>query len=430
MEDKTFARYYRPDSLATYVGNEKVKRTLQNTLSKGKRPQVILIKGFTGSGKTTLSRIIMRLYECTGRKDDEDVCGVCESCRDYEEYIRTGNAENLPDVKEINVAETSGKGEVVDILEDRLYPPQYGKFKYFYLDEVHKATDALQSYLLKPIEEPEEYVVYILATTDPEKLLPTIKNRANLVLDIQKATERDIAKLLGTICLKEDIKFEEEAFRLIASRADFIIRESLNYLQQVVNSHGVCTADAVSEEFDMVTDQVIYEFFNAYIQRDYGRYLMVLHRVKTRMSLKSFLLSLQNFVIRGIYIANGVKIEGLHPKEIHDYSTLFNKFDIVQLSLLLSRLLTLDTGNLEANLLNFMYRQNLEDDLVEKYSIDSSVEVEFSPTEEVKTRNLAKETSRKEAEQRGIEALSASVESVSLLENLGNFQVQKVKGEL
>ena len=212
----TFARDYRPNSLASYVGNERIKETVRNTIARGGRPQVIIIDGFTGSGKTTIARILMKEYECTGRKEGEDACGVCESCRNFNEYIRTGVLDDLPDIKEINVAENSGKGDVVEILEERVFPPQYGNYKYYYFDEVHKASDALQNYLLKPIEEPEEHVVYILATTEIDKLLPTIRNRANLVLKVKKATEKDISSLMGTICKREDIPFEEEA--LLGSR--------------------------------------------------------------------------------------------------------------------------------------------------------------------------------------------------------------------
>lgn len=434
-EDRTFARFYRPNSLETYVGNDHIKETLRNTIKKGRRPQVVICEGFTGSGKTTISRILMKEYECTGRKDGEDACGVCESCREFDEYIKTGNLDNLPDVKEINVAENSGKADVIELLEDRIYPPNYGRYKYYYFDEVHKASDALQNYLLKPIEEPEEHVVYILATTDPDKLLPTIRNRANLVLKIKKATEKDMVGLLGGICKKEDIPFEEEALRMISSRADYIIRESLNYLQQVVDAHGVCTADAVSKEFEVVTDKVLFEFYTAYIQRDYMRYMTVLHQIKTTMTFESFLLSLRNFTIRGIYILNGINIEGMHKEEIKNYSNLFTKFDVTQLSLLLSRLLSLGDGNIEANLLNFMYRQNLEDGIVQQYNTSTddlqvSRKVNISLKDEVHTRNKNLEDIRQEAELKGQLALSSEVKPVSLLDSLDSFQVQKVEGSL
>lgn len=436
-EGKTFAREYRPNSLATYVGNEKVVSTVRNTIARGNRPQVILVEGITGSGKTTIARILMKEYECTGREKGYDACGVCESCKAFEEYIRTGNSDNLPDVNEINVAQNSGKGDIVDLLEDRVYLPQDGYFKYYYFDEVHKASDALQNYLLKPLEEPEEHVVYILATTDVDKLLPTIRNRANLVLKVKKATELDICKLFGTICTREEIPFEEEAFRMISARADYVIRESLNYLQQVVDAHGSCTADIVAQEFELVTDSVLFDFYRAYIQRDFMGYMSIMHQIKTTMTFESFLQMLRTFTIRGIYVLNGIQLEGMHKEEIRKFSDLFSKFDVVQLSLLLSRLLTLGEGNVEANLLNFMYRQTLEDGIAQTYSVSEELQVApktsqigISPKDEQRERNKNIEVRREKAELEGQKMLATETEGVQLLDMLSSFPVQTVKGTL
>ena len=436
-EGKAFAREYRPNSLSTYVGNQKVVETVRNTIARGNRPKVILIEGITGSGKTTVARIIMKEYECTGRKEGEDACGVCPSCQAFDEYIRTGSTDNLPDVNEINVAQNSGKGDISEMLEDRVYLPQDGMYKYYYFDEVHKASDGLQNYLLKPLEEPEEHVVYILATTDVDKLVPPIRNRATMVLKIKKASERDIAKLLGTICKKEEVPFEDEAFRMIATRADYVIRESLNYLQQVVDAYGSCTAKNVAHEFDMVTDKVLFDFYRAYIQRDYMGYMSIMHQIKTTMEFSSFLQMLRTFTIRGIYVLNGIDLEGMHKEEIHKFSELFSKFDVVQLSLLLSRLLSLGDGNIEANLLNFMYRQNLEDAIAETYSV--SEELQVSPKEvkssvshkdEQRERNKNLEVRREDAELRGQQLLAKETEGVQLLDMLSGFPVQSVKGTL
>lgn len=436
-EGKAFAREYRPNSLSTYVGNQKVVETVRNTIARGNRPKVILIEGITGSGKTTVARIIMKEYECTGRKEGEDACGVCPSCQAFDEYIRTGSTDSLPDVNEINVAQNSGKGDISEMLEDRVYLPQDGMYKYYYFDEVHKASDGLQNYLLKPLEEPEEHVVYILATTDVDKLVPPIRNRATMVLKIKKASERDIAKLLGTICKKEEVPFEDEAFRMIATRADYVIRESLNYLQQVVDAYGSCTAKNVAHEFDMVTDKVLFDFYRAYIQRDYMGYMSIMHQIKTTMEFSSFLQMLRTFTIRGIYVLNGIDLEGMHKEEIRKFSELFSKFDVVQLSLLLSRLLSLGDGNIEANLLNFMYRQNLEDAIAETYSVAEELQVapkdtklSISHKDEQRERNKNLEVRREDAELKGQQLLAKETEGVQLLDMLSGFPVQNVKGTL
>ncbi len=260
-----------------------------------------------------------------------------------------------------------------------------------------------------------------MATTDVDKLLPTIRNRATMILKVKKATEVDICKLLGTICTREEIPFEEEAFRMISVRADYVIRESLNYLQQVVDAYGSCTADIVAQEFELVTDSVLFEFYRAYIQRDFMGYMSIMHQIKTTMTFESFLQMLRAFTIRGIYVLNGIQLE----------------FDVVQLSLLLSRLLTLGEGNVEANLLNFMYRQTLEDGIAQTYSVAEELQVApktsqlgISPKDEQRERNKNIEVRREKAELEGQKRLATETEGVQLLDMLSSFPVQTVKGTL
>ena len=146
---------------------------------------------------------------------------------------------------------------------------------------------------------------------------------------------------------------------------------------------------------------------------------------------------LRTFTIRGIYVLNGIDLEGMHKEEIRKFSELFSKFDVVQLSLLLSRLLSLGDGNIEANLLNFMYRQNLEDAIAETYSV--SEELQVSPKEvkssvshkdEQRERNKNLEVRREDAELRGQQLLAKETEGVQLLDMLSGFPVQSVKGTL
>lgn len=434
VEGRTFAREYRPNSLSTYVGNEKVKETLRNTFNRGIFPQVILVIGGTGLGKTTLSRIIMKEYECTNREPGKDACGVCDSCKDFDEYIRTGSTENLPDVEEINVAEQSSKSAVQDILEQRIYEPMHQSRKYYYLDEVHKANNALQSYLLKPIEEPEPHVVYILATTDPDDLLDTIKNRANLVLNIKKPTEIEVARQLGVICEREGIEYEPEAFRLIAVKSDFVFRESLNTLQQIVDGYGRCFADDVAKEFDLATDDIMFRFFDSYLRRDYLGYLSTLHEAKSTSGINGFMDSVMTFISRGIYIINGVDLEGITREEIRKYTDLFSKFRIHDLALILSRLTTISKQkNLEAELMNFIYLQNI-DELSVKESHNIEVESNQNPTkpisithsDEAKARKRALSAKEDKKVEKGRTVLAKAVEEVSILEGLEGIPMSRI----
>ena len=155
------------------------------------------------------------------------------------------------------------------------------------------------------------------------------------------------------------------------------------------------------------------------------------------MTFESFLQMLRSFTIRGIYVLNGIQLEGMHKEEIRKFSDLFSKFDVVQLSLLLSRLLTLGEGNVEANLLNFMYRQTLEDGIAQTYSVAEELQVApktsqigISPKDEQRERNKNIEVRREKAELEGQKMLATETEGVQLLDMLSSFPVQTVKGTL
>ena len=357
-DDISFARKYRPKSLEGYIGNSQVKETVQRYLKNG-RPQSILLTGNSGCGKTTMARLLVKEYLCEERDPEKGACGECVTCQMVDEYIETGDTEMIPDLVEIDASDKSGKKDIDSMLAGMEYPPMAGAWKVYIIDEVHLLTETAMGRLLKSLEEPPEGVLLIFCTTNPEKLLPTIKNRCQLKLNVTKPTTKDIIELLQRVCLIEDKNYDLIGLRTLAARSDNVIRDSLNNLERVLNTRGDATGVNVSAEFREVSDKLVFDFYKAYLDKNYFEYMNILYKIKVGYSFDQFLLTLTNFTTRGIYVLNSVDVEGLSESEITEYIGLFKRFSPKQLSITLSALKRMNVGDVEVNLMAFIYEEEL-----------------------------------------------------------------------
>lgn len=420
-EGISFARKYRPTSLNGYIGNQQVKETVQRYLKAG-RPQSILLTGNSGCGKTTMARLLVKEYLCEDRDEESGSCGDCFSCQAVEEYITTGNSEMLPDVYEIDATSDGSKG-ISYMLENMEYPAVNGLWKCYIVDEIHKLSDSAMSKLLKPLEEPPEGVLMIFCTTNPERLLDTIKNRCQLKLQVTKPTTRDIVGLLQTVCLRENVNYDLNGLRIISSRSDNVIRDSLNNLERVLNTRGDATGLSVSSEFKEVSDKLIFDFYNAYIGRDYLEYINIIYRIKTEFNFGQFLQTLTNFTTRGIYILNGVDVEGLSEDELIEYMKLFKKFSPKDLSYILSSLRRMNVGDIEANFMAFIYT-----DLNVKKEEDPVINVPVvSVSEERSLRNSNLENVEKAKLDKGAKSLGSEMMESGLSGVAELFSLERVE---
>lgn len=423
MENKQFSRWYRPTTLEGYIGNKDVKETIQNILSRDKLPQSILLYGMTGCGKTTLARIIAKEYLCEVRDSEHNACGVCDTCLAVDNYIKTGDYGALQDLKEVDITLASGKDDMTELLDEMSYPSMFGGWKVYVLDEIQLASKQAQQALLKYIEEPTSKTLVIFCTTNPEMILDTLKNRCNLKLQIKKPSLSELGGLLQFVCEKEGITYDHAGLKMIATKSDFVIREALQLLERLYQSRGCVTEESYVEEFNEVGDKILFKFFEAYLNKDLLGYLSVLRDVKSRGGFESFLGVALGFVSRGIYVVNGISVDGMSDFELKQYSKLFNKFSDDEMGFLLEKLLKLrGSKDLECGFMCLIFENS---SAKEEVPVMKSVSKQEQLNSEKQYRNITQAKREKEVldkSKEGLKELNGNVEDV-----LSMFNLRKVE---
>ncbi len=229
MASQVFYRKWRPQSLAEVVGQEQVTQTLRNALNSDRVSHAYLFCGPRGTGKTTTGRILAKAVNCLTNGKGEP-CNTCPMCQ----AVSEGRAL---DVIEIDAASNRGIDEIRDLRDRVNYAPNQARYKVYIIDEVHMLTKEASNALLKTLEEPPPYVIFILATTEAHKVLPTISSRCQR-FDFRRISQADIVSKLTRICSQEGIDMEPEALRLIAKSATGSLRDAENLLEQLTTYYG------------------------------------------------------------------------------------------------------------------------------------------------------------------------------------------------
>ncbi|MSQ84612.1 MAG: DNA polymerase III subunit gamma/tau [Myxococcales bacterium] len=223
------ARKYRPAGLSELVGQDHIRRALSNALAMKRIPHALLFCGARGTGKTSTARIIAKMLNCQDGPTDAP-CGTCSACKE----ITSGTSV---DVQELDAASNRGIDEVRELRSGVGYAPQRDRFKIYIVDEAHMLTDAAANAFLKTLEEPPPHVVFVLATTDPQKLPITIRSRCQRY-DFRRVKAQDVVKRLAYICEAEGIAYDQDALYLVAREGDGSMRDSLSLLDQVIAFGG------------------------------------------------------------------------------------------------------------------------------------------------------------------------------------------------
>lgn len=221
------ARKYRPATFETVVGQQHITGTLKNAIKNNQLAQAFLFCGPRGVGKTTCARILAKTINCTNPTAEMEACGQCENCVSFQ----TGHSFNI---HELDAASNNSVDDIRSLIEQVRIPPQAGKYKIYIIDEVHMLSANAFNAFLKTLEEPPSYAIFILATTEKHKILPTILSRCQ-IFDFNRIQVEDISNHLATIAQRENIAFEPDGLHIIAQKADGGLRDALSMFDQIAS---------------------------------------------------------------------------------------------------------------------------------------------------------------------------------------------------
>ncbi|AIY79107.1 DNA polymerase III subunit gamma/tau [Clostridium botulinum] len=264
-------REWRPRTFNDVVGQEHITTTLKNEILNDRIAHAYLFCGTRGTGKTSTAKVMAKALNCFNIQDGEP-CNECEMCKKINEGLSM-------DVTELDAASNNGIDRIRDIIDDTKYPPQEGKYKIYILDEVHMLSGGAVNAFLKTLEEPPSNVIFILATTDPQKLPITILSRCQR-FDFKRINQKDISDRLRKITESQNVSVDEKSLDLIARVADGAMRDSLSILDQAIamGDNNIKYDDLISI-LGLVTNEYLFDITNSIVERNIEKAMVIIDKL-------------------------------------------------------------------------------------------------------------------------------------------------------
>lgn len=287
---------YRPQHFNTVVGQSHITTTLKNAIKSNQLAHSFLFCGPRGVGKTTCARILAKTINCTQRTDDAEACDQCTSCVSFRENTSFN-------IHELDAASNNSVEDIRELTDQVRYAPQGGsKYKVYIIDEVHMLSQAAFNAFLKTLEEPPSYAIFILATTEKHKILPTILSRCQ-IFDFKRITSKDTIQHLSEICNKESIQFETEALHLIAQKSEGCMRDALSIMDKIAGfSNDIITYSSTVEHLNILDYDYYFKLLDLLMLQDLPGVMLLYDEIINKgfegdMFLSGFIEHLRNLLM-------------------------------------------------------------------------------------------------------------------------------------
>jgi DNA polymerase III subunit gamma/tau len=327
------ARKYRPATFETVVGQQHITNTLKNAIKNNQLAQAFLFCGPRGVGKTTCARILAKTINCTDLQPNGEACGVCNSCQSFQ----NGNSFNI---HELDAASNNSVDDIRSLIEQVRIPPQGARYKVYIIDEVHMLSQAAFNAFLKTLEEPPHYAIFILATTEKHKILPTILSRCQ-IFDFNRISVDDMAQHLAGIAVKENISYEPDGLHIIAQKADGGLRDALSMFDQIVSfSDGKVTYRSVIDNLNILDYDYYFNITDSLLQEDTAKTLLLFDEILNKgfdgahfisglsEHFRNLLVGKDTATLKLLEVSEGIRAKYLQQSQAANVSFLLSAMNI------------------------------------------------------------------------------------------------------
>jgi DNA polymerase-3 subunit gamma/tau len=330
------ARKYRPDTFKSVVGQASITDTLINSISNQKLAHAYLFCGPRGVGKTTCARIFAKTINCTHIQNGE-ACNECESCLSFDKGISMN-------IHEMDAASNNSVEDIRQLIEQVRILPQMGQYSVYIIDEIHMLSAAAFNAFLKTLEEPPAHAIFIMATTERHKILPTILSRCQ-IFDFNRIQVSDISKHLEYVAQNEEIKYEEEALNIIANKADGGMRDALSIFDQISSfSEGNITYQSVIENLNVLDYEYFFKLSQSLYQNNISEAFLVLEQILNKgfegaqvlnglaKHYRDILVSTDSSTLQLLELGESIKAKYQEESKLIDKAYIYDALDILNSS--------------------------------------------------------------------------------------------------